>query len=61
MAKSNFLLDAMIIPVLTELVKVGSDAAFQKMVDNDKDKATTVLQTLNKSIQSVAKANKIKL
>lgn len=61
MAKINPILEAMIIPVLTELAKVGSDAAFQKMVDADKAKATTVLSTLNKSIQSVAKANKIKL
>lgn len=61
MAKLNPILEAMIVPVLTELAKVGSDTAFQKMVDADKDKATTVLQTLNKSIQAVAKTNKIKL
>jgi len=61
MAKLNPFLEAMIVPVLVELAKVGSDAAFQKMVDHDKAKASTVLQTLNKSIFAVAKANKISL
>ena len=61
MAKLNPFLEAMIVPVLVELAKVGSDTAFQKMVDHDKAKAATVLQTLNKSIVAVAKANKISL
>lgn len=61
MSKLNPFLEAMIVPVLVELAKVGSDTAFQKMVDHDKAKAATVLQTLNKSIVAVAKANKISL
>mgnify|MGYP006362979579 CR=1 FL=1 len=61
MSKLNPFLEAMIVPVLVELAKVGSDTAFQKMVDHDQAKAATVLQTLNKSIVAVAKANKISL
>lgn len=61
MAKANPFLEAMIVPVLTELAKAGSDIAFQKLVDADKAKAAVVLATLRKSIDSVAKKNKIKL
>ena len=61
MAKGNPLLEAMVIPVIEMLAKSGSDILFQKMVDQNKEKAAIVLATLQKSIQAVAKKNKIKL
>lgn len=61
MAKINPILEAMIIPVLTALAEQGGETLFQKMVDHDKDKAKIVLSSLNKTITTVAKNNKIKL
>lgn len=61
MAKLNPFLEAMLIPVITALAEQYGEAAFQKMIDGDKAKAKIVLTSLSKTINSVAKKNKITL
>jgi len=61
MAKLNPFLEGMLISMISEIAKTGSNSLFQKMVDKDKENAAIVLATLATSIKEVAKKNKIKL
>ena len=60
MAKGNPFLEAMLIPLISELAKNGSDVLFQKMVDKDKENAAIVFAALMKSIKDVSAKNGIK-
>lgn len=59
--KLNPVFEAMLISLITGITEQGSEFLFQKMVDKNKDHATTVLQTLSQSIKAVADANHITL